>query len=137
MRILICEDDPSGSEALGASVGIACPGAEVQRAVPGTSVARAVAEAAPALAVVGPGLADADGGGELVRALCSDHPELAVLVVSTRDLAAPAAAELRAGAAGYVVRGQGGALAAPGRAGPQLECPHRAPPPRSRAWPGP
>src|SRR5207248_1257975 len=50
MRILICEDDPSRSEALGASVAIACPGAEVQRAVPGTSVARAVAEAAPALA---------------------------------------------------------------------------------------
>ena len=49
MRILICEDDPSRSEALGASVAIACPGAEVQRAaVPGTSVARAVAEAAPA-----------------------------------------------------------------------------------------
>src|SRR5437762_5804462 len=58
MRILICEDDPSRSEALGASVAIACPGAEVQRAVPGTSVARAVAEAPPALTVVGPGLAE-------------------------------------------------------------------------------
>src|SRR6266446_7044010 len=112
MRILICEDDPSRSEALGASVAIACPGAEVQRAVPGTSVARAVAEAAPALTVVGPGLADADGGGELVRALCSDHPELAVLVVSTRDLAAPAVAALRAGAADYVVLGHGDDLAA-------------------------
>src|SRR5438034_820437 len=66
MRILICEDDPSRSEALGASVGIACPGAEVQRAVPGTSAARAVAEAAPALTIVGPGLADADGGSEVV-----------------------------------------------------------------------
>src|SRR5436190_7386458 len=119
MRILICEDDPSRSEALGASVGIACPGAEVQRAVPGTSVARAVAEAAPALTVVGPGLADGDGGGELVRALCSDHPELAVLVVSARDLAAPAVAALRAGAADYVVLGQGDDdLAALGRAAP-------------------
>src|SRR5207244_487942 len=97
MRILICEDDPSRSEALGASVGIACPGAEVQRAVPGTSAARAVAEAAPALTIVGPGLADADGGSELVRVLCTEHPELAVLVVSTRDLAAPAGAALRAG----------------------------------------
>ena len=37
MRILICEDDPSRSEALGASVAIACPGAEVQRAVPVTA----------------------------------------------------------------------------------------------------
>src|SRR5439155_11520862 len=92
----------------------ACPGAEVQRAVPGTSVARAVAEAPPALTIVGPGLADADGGGELVRALCSDHPELAVLVVSTRDLAAPAVAALRAGAADYVVLGQGDDLAALG-----------------------
>src|SRR2546430_17636547 len=90
MRILICEDDPSRSEALGASVAIACPGAEVQRAVPGTSVARAVAEAPPALTIVGPGLADADGGGALVRALCSDHPEPAVLAVSTRHLAPPA-----------------------------------------------
>src|SRR6266581_4111878 len=130
MRILICEDDPSRSEALGASVGIACPGAEVQRAVPGTSVARAVAEAAPALAVVGPGLADADGGGELVRALCSDHPELAVLVVSTRDLAAPAVAALRAGAADYVVLGQGDDLAAlgpphGGRVGPHPRAPGR------------
>src|SRR2546426_8526654 len=118
MRILICEDDPSRSEALGASVGIACPGAEVQRAVPGTSAARAVAEAAPALAVVGPGLADADGGGELVRALCSDHPELAVLVVSTRDLAAPAVAALRAGAAGYLLPRPGGRPPPPGRAAP-------------------
>src|SRR2546428_9885323 len=98
VRILICEDDPSRSEALGASVAIACPGAEVQRAAPGTSMARAVAEAAPALTVVGPGLADGDGGGELVRGLCSDHPELAVLVVSTRDLAAPAVAAPPAGA---------------------------------------
>src|SRR2546430_6050430 len=101
MRILICEDEPSRSEALGASVALACPGAEVQRAVPGTSVARAVAEAAPALTVVGPGLADGDGGGELVRVLCAEHPELAVLVVSTHDLAAPAVAALRAGAAGH------------------------------------
>src|SRR6184192_628069 len=120
MRILICEDDPSRSEALGASVGIACPGAEVQRAVPGTSVARAVAEAAPALTVVGPGLADGDGGGELVRVLCAEHPELAVLVVSTHDLAAPAVAALRAGAADYVVLGQGDDLAAVGRAANRL-----------------
>src|SRR5437879_13701270 len=119
MRILICEDEPSRSEALGASVAIACPGAEVQRAVPGTSVARAVAEAAPALAVVGPGLADGDGGGELVRALCSDHPELAVLVVSARDLAAPAVAALGAGDAGCVVLGHscGRMGAVGGRAG--------------------
>src|SRR3989454_10100321 len=116
MRILICEDDPSRAEALGASVTIACPGAEVQRAVPGTSVARAVAETAPALAVVGPGLADGDGGGELVRVLCAEHPELAVLVVSTHDLAAPAVAALRAGAADYVVLADGEDLAALGRA---------------------
>src|SRR5207245_1739720 len=120
MRILICEDDPSRSEALGASVAIACPGAEVQRAVPGTSVARAVAEAAPALTVVGPGLADADGGSELVRVLCAEHPELAVLVVSTHDLAAPAVAALRAGAADYVVLGHGDDLAALGRAAARL-----------------
>src|SRR5438093_4524078 len=138
MRILICEDDPSRSEALGASVAIACPGAEVQRAVPGTSVARAVAEAPPALTVVGPGLADADGGGELVRALCSDHPELAVLVVSTRDLAAPAVAALRAGAADYVVLGQGDDdLAALGRAAARLlrRDGHRPPRPAGRAAP--
>src|SRR5438067_9883270 len=138
MRILICEDDPSRSEALGASVGIACPGAEVQRAVPGTSVARAVAEAAPALTVVGPGLADGDGGGELVRALCSDHPELAVLVVSARDLAAPAVAALRAGAADYVVLGQGDDdLAALGRAAARLlrRDGHRPPRPAGRAAP--
>src|SRR5213083_65692 len=137
MRILICEDDPSRSEALGASVAIACPGAEVQRAVPGTSAARAVADAAPALTVVGPGLADADGGGELVRALCSDHPELAVLVVSTRDLAAPAVAALRAGAADYVVLGQGDDLAALGRAAARLlrRDGHRPPRPAGRAAP--
>src|SRR5438046_8724559 len=138
MRILICEDDPSRSEALGASVGIACPGAEVQRAVPGTSVARAVAEAAPALTVVGPGLADGDGGGELVRALCSDHPELAVLVVSARDLAAPAVAALRAGVADYVVLGQGDDdLAALGRAAARLlrRDGHRPPRPAGRAAP--
>src|SRR5213594_4213859 len=137
MRILICEDDPSRSEALGASVGIACPGAEVQRAVPGTSVARAVAEAAPALTVVGPGLADGDGGGELVRALCSDHPELAVLVVSARDLAAPAVAALRAGAADYVVLADGDDLAALGRAAARLVCRdgHRPPRPAGRAAP--
>ncbi len=137
MRILICEDDPSRSEALGASVAIACPGAEVQRAVPGTSVARAVAEAPPALTIVGPGLADADGGGELVRALCSDHPELAVLVVSTRDLAAPAVAALRAGAADYVVLGQGDDLAALGRAAARLvrRDGHRPPRPAGRAAP--
>src|SRR5438477_7679637 len=137
MRILICEDDPSRSEALGASVAIACPGAEVQRAVPGTSAARAVAEAAPALAVVGPGLADADGGGELVRVLCSDHPELAVLVVSTRDLAAPAVAALRAGAADYVVLADGDDLAALGRAAARLVCRdgHRPPRPAGRAAP--
>src|SRR5438552_6921073 len=135
MRILICEDDPSRSEALGASVAIACPGAEVQRAVPGTSAARAVAEAAPALAVVGPGLAD--GGGELVRVLCSDHPELAVLVVSTRDLAAPAVAALRAGAADYVVLGHGDDLAALGRAAARLvrRDGHRPPRPAGRAAP--
>src|SRR6266566_2446442 len=122
MRILICEDEPSRSEALGASVAIACPGAEVQRAVPGTSVARAVAEAAPALTVVGPGLADADGGSELVRVLCAEHPELAVLVVSTHDLAAPAVAALRAGAADYVVLGHGDDLAALGRAAARAEA---------------
>src|SRR2546428_6369182 len=114
MRILICEDEPSRSEALGASVAVACPGAEVQRAVPGTSAARAVAEAAPALTIVGPGLADADGGSELVRALCSDHPELAVLVVSTRDLAAPAVAAPRAGGAGHRLLRPGRDPAAPG-----------------------
>src|SRR2546430_16449508 len=92
MRILICEDDPSRSEALGASVAIACPGAEVQRAVPGTSVARAVAEAPPALTVAAPGTADADGRREPERGLPSDHPQVAALVVSKRDLAAPAAA---------------------------------------------
>src|SRR5216110_2702272 len=137
MRILICEDDPSRSEALGASVAIACPGAEVQRAVPGTSAARAVADAAPALTVVGPGLADADGGGELVRALCADHPELAVLVVSTRDLAAPAVAALRAGAADYVVLADGDDLAALGRAAARLVCRdgHRPPRPAGRAAP--
>src|SRR5262245_37920990 len=99
MRILICEDDASRSEALRPSVDLACPGAEVQRAAPGTSVPRAVAEAAPVLAVMGPGLSDGDGGAELVRVLCAEHPELAVLVVSTRDGAAPAVAALRAGAA--------------------------------------
>src|SRR5213078_3037336 len=138
MRILICEDDPSRSEALGASVAIACPGADVQRAVPGTSVARAVAETAPALAVVGPGLVDGDGGGELVRALCADHPELAVLVVSTRDLAAPAVAALRAGAADYVVvLADGDDLAALGRAAARLVCRdgHRPPRPAGRAAP--
>src|SRR5436309_4883712 len=120
MRILICEDDPSRSEALGASVAVACPGAEVQRAAPATSVARAVAEAAPALVVVGPGLADADGGSEVVRGLCAERPELAVLVVSTRDVAAPAVAALRAGAADYVALGQGDDLAALGRAAARL-----------------
>src|SRR5438094_5899128 len=137
MRILICEDDPSRSEALGASVAIACPGAEVQRAVPGTSVAGAVAEAAPALTVVGPGLADADGGSELVRVLCTEHPELAVLVVSTRDLAAPAVAALRAGAADYVVLGHGDDLAALGRAAARLlrRDGHRPPRPAGRAAP--
>src|SRR5947199_2971477 len=138
MRILICEDDPSRSEALSASVGIACPGAEVQRAVPGTSVVRAVAEAAPALTVVGPGLADGDGGGELVRVLCAEHPELAVLVVSTRDLAAPAVAALRAGAADYVVvLADGDDLAALGRAAARLVCRdgHRPPRPAGRAAP--
>jgi len=137
MRILICEDDPSRSEALGACVAVACPGAEVQRAVRGASVARAVAEAAPALTVLGPGLADGDGGGELVRALCSDHPELAVLVVSTRDLAAPAVAALRAGAADYVVLGQGDDLAALGRAAARLvrRDGHRPPRPAGRTAP--
>src|SRR3989449_6733644 len=137
MRILICEDDPSRSEALGASVAIACPGAEVQRAVPGTSVARAVAEAAPALTVVGPGLADADGGSELVRVLCAEHPELAVLVVSTHDLAAPAVAALRAGAADYVVLGHGDDLAKLGRAAARLvrRDGHRPPRPAARAAP--
>src|SRR5438876_6317127 len=137
MRILICEDDPSRSEALGASVAIACPGAEVQRAVPGTSAGRAVAEAAPALTIVGPGLADADGGSELVRVLCTEHPELAVLVVSTRDLAAPAVAALRAGAADYVVLGQGDDLAALGRAAARLlrRDGHRPPRPAGRAAP--
>src|SRR5438132_8118384 len=133
MRILICEDEPSRSEALGASVAIACPGAEVQRAVPGTSVARAVAEAAPALTVVGPGLADADGGGELVRVLCAEHPELAVLVVSTHDLAAPAVAALRAGAADYVVLGHGDDLAALGRAAARLVRRDGPRPPRPAA----
>src|SRR5438445_21701 len=136
MRILICEDDPSRSDALGASVAIACPGAEVQRAVPGTSVARAVAETAPALAVVGPGLADGDGGGELVRVLCAEHPELAVLVVSTHDLAAPAVAALRAGAADYVVLGHGDDLAPLGRAAARRSrhaLPRRGRGPRARA----
>src|SRR5438094_2257364 len=137
MRILICEDDPSRAEALGASVAIACPGAEVQRAVPRTSVARAVAEAAPALTVVGPGLADADGGSELVRVLCAEHPELAVLVVSTHDLAAPAVAALRAGAADYVVLADGDDLVALGRAAARLVCRdgHRPPRPAGRAAP--
>src|SRR6184192_1422853 len=137
MRILICEDDPSRSEALGASVGIACPGAEVQRAVPGTSVARAVAEAAPALAVVGPGLADGDGGAELVRVLCAEHPEVAVVVVSMRDVAAPAVAALRAGAADYVVLRPGDDLAALGRAAARLvrRDGHRPPRPAARAAP--
>src|SRR5207244_10702436 len=78
MRILILDDDPSRSETLAASVARACPDAEVRRAS-GATVARAVAETAPALAVVGPGLVDGDGGGELVRALCADRPGLAVL----------------------------------------------------------
>src|SRR5207245_2143642 len=136
MRILICEDDPSRSEALGASVAIACPGAEVQRAVPGTSVARAVAEPAPALGGVGPGLADGRGGG-VVRVLCAEHPELAVLVVSTHDLAAPAVAALRAGAADYVVLGHGDDLAALGRAAARLvrRDGHRPPRPAARAAP--
>src|SRR2546428_1913605 len=134
MRILICEDDPSRSEALGASVAVACPGAEVQRAVPGTSVARAVAETAPALTVVGPGLADADGGSELIRVLCAGHPELAVLVVSTRDLAGPAVAALPAGAAGYLRLGHQGGLAPRGRAAPR---PVRRDGPRPPPPPGP
>src|SRR5437867_7560940 len=137
MRILICEDDPSRSEALGASVAVACPGGEVQRAVPGTSVVRAVAEAAPALAVVGPGLADGDGGAELVRVLCAEHPEVAVVVVSMRDVAAPAVAALRAGAADYVVLRPGDDLAALGRAAARLvrRDGHRPPRPAGRAAP--
>ena len=136
MRILILDDDPSRSETLAASVARACPDAEVRRAS-GTTVARAVAETAPALAVVGPGLVDGDGGGELVRALCADHPELAVLVVSTRDLAAPAVAALRAGAADYVVLAEGDDLAALGRAAARLLCRdgHRPPRPVGRAAP--
>ncbi len=136
MRILILDDDPSRSETLAASVARACPDAEVRRAS-GATVARAVAETAPALAVVGPGLVDGDGGGELVRALCADHPELAVLVVSTRDLAAPAVAALRAGAADYVVLAEGDDLAALGRAAARLLCRdgHRPPRPVGRAAP--
>src|SRR5256712_6009136 len=137
MRILICEDDPSRSERLGGSVAMTGPGAGGRGAVRGTSVARAVEEAAPALTVVGPGLADADGGGELVRVLCAEHPELAVLVVSTHDLAAPAVAALRAGAADYVVLGHGDDLAALGRAAARLvgRDRHRPPRPAGRAAP--
>jgi DNA-binding NtrC family response regulator len=137
MRILICEDNPSRAEALAASIAVACPGAEVERAVPGTRLGRAVAEVAPALAVVGPGLADGDGGAEVVRVLRAEHPELAVLVVSTRDAAAPAVAALRAGAADYVVLGHGDDGDAVGRAALRLarRDGHRPSRPAGRAAP--
>ncbi len=131
MRILILDDDSVRCEALAAAVARTCPHAEVRRAAPGASVA----EAMPALVVVGPGVADAEGGAELVRALAADHP--AVLVVSTRDAAAPALAALRAGAADYVVLGDGNDPTAVGRAVARLARPddRRAPRAAARAAP--
>src|SRR5437667_2786046 len=119
MRILILDDDPSRSEALAMSVARASPGAEVRRAR-GAAAERAIAESTPALVVVGPGLVDGEGGGELVRALCAPRHALAVIVVSARDAAGPAVAALRAGAADYVVLGDGDDLAAVGRAANRL-----------------
>ncbi len=133
MRILILDDDSVRCEALAAAVARTCPHAEVRRAAPGANVA----EAMPALVVVGPGVADAEGGAELVRALAADHP--AVLVVSTRDAAAPALAALRAGAADYVVLGDGNDPTAVGRAVARLARPddRRAPRAAARAAPDP
>jgi len=127
MRILILDDDSVRCEALAAAVARTCPHAEVRRAAPGASVA----EAMPALVVVGPGVADAEGGAELVRALAADHP--AVLVVSARDAAAPALAALRAGAADYVVLDDGNDLTAVGDAVARLARPDDRRPPRAAA----
>ena len=123
MRILILEDDPQQSEALAASVAGACPGADVRRLPPGASAERTIAEGGPALVVVGPGAADAEGGGELIRTLVADHPERAVVVVSARDAAAPAVAALRAGVADYIVLGAGGDLDGVARAAARLAGP--------------
>src|SRR5437867_10626612 len=112
------------------SVARASPGAEVRRAR-GAAAERAVAESTPAVGGRGPGLVGGEGAAELGRALCAPHPALAVIVVSARDAAGPAVAALRAGAADYVVLGDGDDLAAVGRAAARLAGADAHRPPRS------
>jgi two-component system response regulator AtoC len=104
MRILILDDDPPRTGLLAAAAARGCPEADVRR---GPVDVRAVEQVLPALVVLGPGAADRPGAPELVRTLTARQPDLPVLLVSTRDAAAPAVAALRAGAVDYVVLGDG------------------------------
>ncbi len=109
MRIMILDDDPSRRGLLADAAGRGCPGAEVHR---GTVDERAIEHAIPDVLVLGPSGADRPDAGDLVRTLAMRRPDLAVLLVSACDAAAPAVAALRAGAADYVVLRDGDGMTA-------------------------
>ena len=95
VRILILEDDPPRRDRLVAAAGA---GRAVCRA-PAADAEATIRRESPAIVVLGPAVTDGAEAIELVRRLQTRHPEIAVLMVSARDAAAPAVAALQAGAA--------------------------------------
>jgi DNA-binding NtrC family response regulator len=130
MRILILDDDPSRTGFLAAAAGRACPGAEVRH---GPVDDRSTDRERPDLVVLVPGAADGPRTVERVRALAGRHPGLPIVLLSARDAAAPAVAALRAGAADYVVLGDGDGLAELTSAVARLAGREGLPPPRRPA----
>jgi DNA-binding NtrC family response regulator len=104
VRILIADDDPRRLERL---VAAASDGGDAVSHVATSDLERAVERDAPGVLVLGPAAADGEGLVELMGRLRARHPDVAVLVVSARDAAAPAVAALRAGATDYVVANDG------------------------------
>ena len=101
VRILIVDDEPLRVAALIAAARQACPAAHV------TSTAgdpeAATDDARPRLVIIGPARADRPAPADLVRTLRARRPDLAVLVVSSRDTADAAVDAMKAGASDYLV----------------------------------
>jgi DNA-binding NtrC family response regulator len=112
MQILVIAEPPARAELLAAIAARACPRATVRRAAPGEPPAAAVSRVRPELVLLGGGTTERESLPELVAALGRTHPDLPVVVAAERDRAAAAVACMKAGAADYVVVGDGVQLAA-------------------------
>ena len=109
MHILVIADPPARAELLAAIAGRTCPRATIRRTATGEPPA---AHARPDLVLLGGGTTERESLPALVAALMQAHPDVPIIVGAERDRAATAVACMKAGAADYVVVGDGQLLAA-------------------------